>query len=128
VEKLTSKHSSTPVEPTLEEEIPPFEMLTVRSDGEVTIAIHGDIDIVTAPQLWEHLSAAIPDATHRLVLDLRATTFIDSIGLTVFVRAFKRLRHQGTEFVLRSPKPNARQILNVSGLDRVMTIDDSSEA
>lgn len=60
------------------------------------------------------------------MLDLSDTAFIDSIGLGVFVRPFKRLRYQGAELVLRSPRPNARRILNITGLDRVMTVDGAA--
>jgi anti-sigma B factor antagonist len=105
------------------EQTPPFEVRTVEAADEVTVAIRGELDVSTASQLWEHLAEAIPRARHRLVLDLSDTGFIDSIGLGVFVRAFKRLRDQGSELVLRSPRRNARRILNVTGLDRVMMID-----
>ncbi len=108
------------------EQTSPFEVRTVSVGGEVTVAIRGEVDISTAAQLWEHLAVAIPRATHRLVLDLGDTAFIDSIGLGVFVRAFKRLRYQGAEFVLRSPRPTARRILKITGLDRVMTIDGAA--
>jgi anti-sigma B factor antagonist len=115
------------LDPILEQN-PPFEVRTVTLAGEVTVAIHGEVDVSTAAQLWEHLAEAIPQATHRLVLDLSDTAFIDSIGLGVFVRAFKRLRYQGAEFVLRSPCPTARRTLDITGLDRVMTIDDATES
>jgi anti-sigma B factor antagonist len=109
------------------EPTPPFEVGAVSSGGEVIVTVHGEIDISTASQLWEHLAEAIPRATHRLVLDLSDTDFIDSIGLGVFVRAFKRLRSQGAEFVLRFPHPTARRILTITGLDRVMTIEGAAE-
>ncbi|MGH9041821.1 MAG: STAS domain-containing protein [Acidimicrobiia bacterium] len=127
MKKLTSKPAAPLGEPSVGQ-IPPFEVLTMSSDGEVVVSVHGEIDMATAPHLWEHLAGAIPGATHRLVVDLRDTPFIDSTGLAVFVRALKRVRHQGSEFVLRSPQANARKILRVTGLDRVMTITDSSDA
>jgi anti-sigma B factor antagonist len=60
----------------------------------------------------------------RLVVDLGGTEFIDSTGLGVLVRALKRLRHHGGELVVRSPRPNARKVLAITCLDRVMTIVD----
>ena len=92
-------------------------------DGEVVLSVRGEVDMVTAPRLWQHLEAALPDATERLVVDLSETTFIDSTALGVFVRAFKRLRHAGADLVLRSPSRTARKVFTITGLDRVMKID-----
>lgn len=73
--------------------------------------------------MWDALEEAIPDTRDRLVIDLNDTTFIDSTALAVFVRAFKRLRHNGADLVLRNPNKLARKVLQVTGLDGVMTID-----
>jgi anti-sigma B factor antagonist len=100
-----------------------FSTEVTRADGEVVVAVRGEIDLVTAPALWESLVDVIPD-TKRLVLDLSQTDFIDSTGLSVFVRALKRLRHGGGDLVLRAPRPNARKVLSITCLDRVMTIED----
>lgn len=92
--------------------------------GDVTVVVQGDIDLATAPVLWVHLAEAIPHAERRLVIDLRSCPFLDSSGLAVFVRAFKRLRHAGAELVLRSPASSPRKALRITGLDAVMTIED----
>ena len=100
-----------------------FATEVTKGDGEVVVAVRGEIDVVTAPILWESLAEVLPD-TKRIVIDLRDTEFIDSTGLGVLIRALKRLRHHGGDLILRSPRPNARKILNVTCLDRVMTIVD----
>ena len=98
-----------------------------RSDGQVVISVRGEVDMASAPSLWQHFEAALPDATQRLVVDLSETTFIDSAALGVFVRAFKRLRHAGADLVLRSPSRSARKVFTVTGLDRVMTIEGEAD-
>ncbi|MCA1842697.1 MAG: STAS domain-containing protein [Actinobacteria bacterium] len=100
-----------------------FSAEVTKGNGEVVVAVRGEIDLVTAPVLWESLVDLLLDAD-RLVIDLAGTTFIDSTGLGVLVRALKRLRHRGGELVLRSPRPNARKVLSITCLDRVMTIED----
>ena len=94
-----------------------------NEDGEVVVAVRGEIDIVTAPVLWDTIVDVISD-TKRLVVDLSETEFIDSTGLGVLVRALKRLRHHGGDLILRSPKANARKVLHMTSLDRVMTIEE----
>jgi anti-anti-sigma factor len=100
-----------------------FGMEITSVDGEIVIAVRGELDMETCPLLWERMADAIPLAEKRLVVDLGDTAFIDSTGLAVFVRAFKRLQHGGSELVLRSPNRSARKILHITGLDRVMRIE-----
>jgi anti-sigma B factor antagonist len=100
-----------------------FSAEVAKGDGEVVVTVRGEIDMVSAPVLWESLLDIIQD-TNRVVIDLAETEFIDSTGLGVLVRALKRLRHRGGDLVLRSPRINARKVLSVTCLDRVMTIED----
>lgn len=105
-----------------EEHPAPFDAEVTRRDGDVVVFVRGEIDVASAPMLWERLVEAIPD-TKRLVLDLQETDFIDSTGLSIFVRALRRLRADGGDLILRSPRPGVRKILDITGLDRVFTID-----
>lgn len=89
----------------------------------MVVCVSGEIDIASAPRLWDQLAEAIPE-TKRLVLDLHETQFIDSTALNIIVRALKRLRHDGGDLIIRSPRPNARKVFNITGLDRVFTIED----
>ena len=116
---MTTKRASAQAPPAPE----PFEVLVVRFDHEVVVSVTGEIDVATAPLLSKALAEAGPGTTRRLVIDLHATPFVDSSGLNVFVRAVKRLRHEGAELVLRSPRDNARKVLSVTGLDQVIPIE-----
>jgi anti-sigma B factor antagonist len=100
-----------------------FELQVASTNGEVVVSVRGEIDMATAPSLWKELTELIPDVQKRLVIDLADTRFIDSTGMGVFVKAFKRLRHGGAELVLKSPNNSARKVLNLTGLDRVLTIE-----
>src|SRR5688572_524080 len=93
VKQADSEPVIVPIERTLEQ-VPIFGLLTLSVDGDLIVVVHGEIDVATAPQLWEHLAEVIPNVKHRLVLDLHDTAFMDSAALSVFVRAFKRLQHQ----------------------------------
>jgi anti-sigma B factor antagonist len=48
--------------------------------------------------------------------------FIDSTGLGVFVGALKRSREGGGELELRSLKPAARKIFDITGLSSAFNI------
>lgn len=98
-------------------------VIVVALDGEVTIYVEGAIDMLSAPELWDHLAEAIPEAKERLVIDLSGTTFLDSTALNLFVRTHKRLLAAGAELVLRRPRELARTTLEITGHDKVFTIE-----
>lgn len=100
-----------------------FAVDATRGGGEIVVSVVGEVDISTAPLLWECLEAEILTAPERVVLDLAQMDFIDSTGLTVLIRAHKRLSGAGAALVLRSPTPPAARVFAVSGLDQVLDIE-----
>jgi anti-anti-sigma factor len=70
----------------------------------VTLQLHGDLDIATAPDLTDALNS-IPASYGRLVLDLSKLGFIDSSGIRALVQGKQELTKQ------------AAKVLQVLGLD-----------
>lgn len=75
-----------------------------RRDGtDVVVEVHGEVDLVTAPQFRHGLMAVIDDQGNlSVVVDLTHLTFIGSIGLTVLVQARKRLLAKHGHLALRA--------------------------
>jgi anti-sigma B factor antagonist len=97
--------------------------ISVRDDDDaVTLTIEGEVDVATAPALRDELYRLIDRGTKRIVVDLAAMDFIDSTGLGVFVGALKRSREGGGELELRSLKPAARKIFDITGLSSAFNI------
>ena len=114
-------------------DIPPSFRLSVPDDfgvdvtvdgGDVVVAVRGEIDVLTAPFLWERMEPSLPGVTGRLVFDLADLTFIDSMGLGVIVRAQSRLRGEAPErqIVIRHLNAHARKVFEITGLDRVLDV------
>jgi len=95
--------------------------------GTVVLVVHGDADLHTAPELREHITAAIDGGASALVLDLSGTTFLDSMALGVLLGAMKRMRGRGEVRVVVS-KPDVRRIFEITLLDRVFQLEESLEA
>jgi anti-sigma B factor antagonist len=101
-----------------------FSLTTTTSDAETTVAIDGEVDLYTAPQLRATLYDLIADGALHLTLDLRDLSFIDSSGLGVIVGTLKRIREGGGELVLQAPSRSTRKVLDITGLSQVIrTID-----
>jgi anti-anti-sigma factor len=92
-------------------------------DGRVCVVVSGDLDLSTAPKLWSALEPAMEDGAPTLVLDISGVGFLDSSGISVIVRALKLLRETDRALVVRSPQPQARKVLEVTGLTRVLTVE-----
>jgi anti-sigma B factor antagonist len=101
-----------------------FEVEVLPNGGtERTVLLSGEIDLASAPAVWEALESAIDDAT-RVVVDLSEIRFIDSTGLSLLVRAHRHLRQAGGTFTVRSPSEMAARVLKITGLDAVFGLGD----
>jgi anti-sigma B factor antagonist len=100
-----------------------------RSSGSgPVIAVSGEIDVATAPQLRECLHRVIAEGNSTIVLDLLGVTFLDSTALGVLVGALKRCREMGGELHVVIADPRIVKIFEITGLTNVFTIADSLQA
>ena len=82
-----------------------FEIEDRQVDDDThVVAVTGEIDLFTAPEFKQRVSAPIDAGRTRLVVDLTATTFIDSSSLGVLIGAHRRLRRlNGSLVIVCSP-------------------------
>ena len=85
--------------------------------------VQGEVDLYTAPQLWETLDAAIAGTPHELVIDLSDVSFLDSSGLSVLLRAHKRLRPIDGTVVIRGAADQVFMTLDVTKLTSVLAVE-----
>jgi anti-sigma B factor antagonist len=101
----------------------PLSIDVTVADGRATIAVTGEIDIRSAPELREQLQTVLADGVTAIQLDLRNVTFLDSTALSVMVGAHKRLaREHGALDIVTSTEGAVRRVLEVTGLDRVFRV------
>ena len=107
-----------------------FRVDVVRGPDCAMVSVAGELDIATAPELVAALdtAAALPAAT--VVVDLLATSFIDSTGLTMLFRAHKRFAEQSRAFSLVVGPDNVevQRVIDLMGFDEVFTLHPSRAA
>ena len=114
--------------------MPPEFSLTTDSIDEHrhVVAVTGEIDLFTAPELKSALSEALESGHTRIVVDLTATTFLDSTALGVLIGAVKRLRSRDGVLTIDNTDPNIAKTFEITGLDQIFTIrptrDEAVEA
>ena len=97
----------------------------ITSDGgDVIVTVRGELDVLTAPFLWEQMEPALAGLTGKLVFEFAELAFIDSMGLGVIVRAHSRLRGEepGRQIVVRNLNAHARKVFEITGLNRVLDV------
>jgi anti-sigma B factor antagonist len=100
-----------------------FGVETIEDDDRVAvIAVHGQADLHTAPELRTAIAGAIDGGANGVVVDLSEATFVDSMTLGVLLGAVKRLRPSGGKVTIVCVDPHVRRIFEITLLDRVFSI------
>ena len=89
------------------------------------VSVNGDLDLHTAPRLEGELAELHESGATKVIVDLIDVPFIDSTALGVLVRAAKRAGTSGSKLILVSNDPRTLRVLEITGLDRVFTIERS---
>jgi anti-anti-sigma factor len=111
----------------------PFEATAAQlDDGIRVIAVRGELDLSTAPELEGPLDEAIAAGDASVLVDLSACEFIDSTGIALIVRAWQQL-DRGAEgegegrVVICSYNDQVRRVLEITGLELSIPIHSSRE-
>jgi anti-sigma B factor antagonist len=97
----------------------PIEITVSTVDLGVVVAVAGEVDIATSPQLRDACLQAVESGVD-VGVDLERVTFIDSSGLSVLVQARQRVDELGRRFEIRAASRPARRVLEISGLDATL--------
>jgi anti-sigma B factor antagonist len=99
-----------------------LELKTEIEGATAQLALEGELDIASAPQVERELKRLEAAEPMTLLLDLRRLAFMDSTGLRLIVAADARAREQGRRLVVvRGPAP-VQRILQMTRLDERLEI------
>ena len=106
-----------------------FSIEDRRVDGKVhVVAVTGEVDLFTAPEVKQRVTAPIGAGVDHVVVDLTRTTFIDSSSLGVLIGAHRRLKSRGGRLVVACNTEAIVRTFRITGLDGVFKLVDSVEA
>jgi anti-sigma B factor antagonist len=92
------------------------------------VALTGELDIATAPALEQKLSRLPREGVARVMLDMRALSFIDSTGLRVVLGLADGLTLSSAGVVIIRGPEAVQRVFALTGADReLVMIDDPSE-
>ncbi len=102
--------------------------LSTKKDGDVlTVKLESPrLDAANAVDFKEALAEIVDQGHGKVLIDLGGVEFVDSSGLNVIISTLKRMGRRGT-LSLTSPQPAVASLLNLTRLDRVLSIFSSHE-
>jgi len=94
--------------------------------GQTTLVMpQGRLDFGSAPvfqQRLEQLLAGGGTAPAALIIDCAGLDYVSSAGLRVFLLAARGAQRAGTAFAVCSLKPPVREVFDLSGFARIISV------
>ena len=95
----------------------------VRHEKDITIvAVSGDVDALTAPDLARAIVDQIAEGHVYLVIDLTGVEFMSSAGLQTLLGAVRETRGHGGDLRVRITDRNIDNVLKISGFHSVARV------
>jgi anti-sigma B factor antagonist len=95
----------------------PFSIDVAQVDGRTVLELTGELDLATAPELEEAISARV-GAGEPVVLDLRRLEFMDSSGVRALVAGHNAAKEAGGSLVIvrAASGTEVDRVIDVSGI------------
>jgi anti-sigma B factor antagonist len=92
----------------------------------VVVAVSGDLDIATVPELAEAIQAAVRKEPAALIVDLSQVDFLASAGMSLLIAVHEEFGPSG-RFGVVADGPSTSRPLKMIGIDRVIDVYRSLE-
>ena len=91
--------------------------------GWSIIKVTGRADAVAAQELEEVLQAAAKPSS-KVAVDLSTLDYISSAGLRSLLQGARAAQVNAAEFVVCGAKANVKNVLEISGMQHIMRVED----
>jgi anti-sigma B factor antagonist len=105
----------------------PFAVASRTEGGWTVIDVRGDLDVYSSPTLRQLILDRIHRGDGRIIVDLEHVDFLDSAGASVMVSALRQATNRNGTLALVQPGDQARRMLRLTDLDKVLPTFTSVE-
>ena len=93
------------------------------------VSVRGEVDLHTAPKVQYAIErAANENGATAVVVDMSGIAFIDSTGLSTFMRSKDSLQEEGISLRITAPSHAVERIFDVTGFGDYFEVYPSKEA
>ena len=98
-----------------------MEITETELSGARVAQLSGRLDTASAPEAEAKLLAML-DGGRPLVVDLAQVHYVSSAGLRALLKAAKQAKAASVGFALAAPQPAVREVLEISGFDKILGV------
>jgi anti-sigma B factor antagonist len=104
-------------------EAPEFRVDARREGPVATVAVVGELDIATGPELQAAINALEP-GYEELVIDLSECSFFASSGISILLEENARAAREGFRMVVVKAPASAQRIFDLTSLEKLIEFRD----
>jgi anti-sigma B factor antagonist len=95
--------------------------VTESREGLSVVSAAGELDLLTAPELYQ-LGAGAIEQQPTLILEMSGVTFCDSSGFNALLRLRRRALDEGGQLVLAAPPEQVQRLLALTGAEGAIPV------
>ena len=102
----------------------PLHIEIAQDGADLVLRLSGDLDLSHATEFVRCVDELTQMTLEpRIVVEASQVAFVDSTGTQALIVANRRCLDAGGSLSIRSPSGPVQQILHITGLDQVLTVD-----
>jgi anti-anti-sigma factor len=105
-----------------------MEFAQEQAGDVVIVKLSGRLDSSTAPSAEESFTRVLATGPRHLAIDLSNLEYISSAGLRILLVVARKLQQAKGKVVLFGLRDNVREVFQISGFDRIFTIQPNMAA
>ncbi len=103
-----------------------MKLTAEEKGGQLTLRLSGELDHHEAQNLAREIGTRLETVMPRdCILDFRAVNFMDSSGIAVLLRAYKRMTALGGRLRVENVPEQPMRVIAASGIERLFSITEA---
>ena len=98
-----------------------MEIIKTLNNAELTIALKGELNSVTAPELEAVITSSL-NGVKTLIFDFADLSYISSAGLRILLVSKKVMDKQG-EMIVRHSNDEVMEIFEITGFKNILNLE-----
>ncbi len=105
-----------------------MQIYTSYSEGRLTLFVQGEMDHHEAKNAIKTIEKLLVEYMPReCVLELSELSFMDSSGIALIVRVFRRLREMGGQAWIENASGQPLKVIDAASIERIMKMSVAKE-
>lgn len=104
-----------------------MELKVTEVEGATLLKLDGRLDTVGATRIETQFNASAVAPGRPALVDLAGVSFLASLGIRMLVTAARSLAGRGHKLVLFGANPSVAEVIEISGLSRLLVVAPSQD-